>query len=219
MKILDMVEEELLKRSKGSALMSAEYTLKITPEQAREMPMVDLAFVLLKAANTPFYYRDLMTEIAKIKGLSENEIMNVIAQLYTEINIDGRFACVGTNLWGLKRWYPVEKSDDAVGNAKRPRIINDEDDDLDEDIFAEEEEEVYGEEDEYDAFSKSPDDFEAEEEAEEVAEFLDEELEAEDLGETGALEEDADEELDGELDDLEEESDFDDDEEEEEEAK
>lgn len=194
--------------------MSTEYTLKITPEQAREMPMVDLAFVLLKAVNTPFYYRDLMMEIAKIKGLSENEIMNVIAQLYTEINIDGRFACVGTNLWGLKRWYPVEKSDDAVGNAKRPRIINDEDDDLDEDIYTEEEEEVYGEEDEYDAFSKDADEFEAEEEAEEDPEFLDEELEAEDLGETGALEEDADEELDDELDDLDEESDLDEEEDE-----
>ena len=39
--------------------MSSEYTLKITPEQAREMPMVDLAFELLKSANTPFYYRGL----------------------------------------------------------------------------------------------------------------------------------------------------------------
>ena len=96
-----------------------------------------------------------MAEIAKIKGLSEQNVMQVIAQLYTEINIDGRFACVGTNLWGLKRWYPVEKSDDAVGNAKRPRIINDEDDDLDEDIYAEEED-TYAEEDEYDTFGTKP---------------------------------------------------------------
>jgi DNA-directed RNA polymerase subunit delta len=72
--------------------MASNYTLKITGEKAKEMPMVDLAFELLKAVNTPFYYRDLMTEIAKIKGLSEQEVMQVIAQLYTEINIDGRFA-------------------------------------------------------------------------------------------------------------------------------
>ncbi len=77
--------------------MSAQNLLKIGTEQAKEMPMVDLAFELLKAANTPFYYRDLMMEIAKIKGLSDDEVMQVIAQLYTEINIDGRFACVGTN--------------------------------------------------------------------------------------------------------------------------
>ena len=127
--------------------MSSHYQLNLTPEQAKEMPMVDLAFLVLKAANTPFYYRDLMQEVAKIKGISEDEMMEVIAQLYTEINIDGRFACVGNNLWGLKRWYPVEKTDDAMANAQRPRIINDDDDDLDdEDLFEEEHDE---EEDEY----------------------------------------------------------------------
>ncbi|MCY9661537.1 DNA-directed RNA polymerase subunit delta [Paenibacillus chondroitinus] len=181
--------------------MSSEYTLKITTEQAREMPMVDLAFELLKSANTPFYYRDLMAEIAKIKGLSEQHVMQVIAQLYTEINIDGRFACVGTNLWGLKRWYPVEKSDDAVGNAKRPRIINDEDDDLDEDIYAEEED-TYAEEDEYDAFGTESE----EEEAEEDTEFFEDEEIEEDLGEEGIEESDDEDE-----DDLDEDSDLDED--------
>lgn len=185
--------------------MSSEYTLKITTEQAREMPMVDLAFELLKSANTPFYYRELMAEIAKIKGLSEDNVMNVIAQLYTEINIDGRFACVGTNLWGLKRWYPVEKSDDAVGNAKRPRIINDEDDDLDEDVYAEEED-TYAEEDEYDAFGTET---EEEEEAEEDTEFFEDEEIEEDLGEAGIEETD---DADDEDDDLDEDSEEEDDE-------
>lgn len=189
--------------------MSSEYTLKINAEQAREMPMVDLAFELLKSANTPFYYRDLMMEIAKIKGLSEQDVMQVIAQLYTEINIDGRFACVGSNLWGLKRWYPVEKSEDSVGNAKRPRIINDEDDDLDEDIYAEEEEDTYAEEDEYDAFGAD-----SEDEVEEDSEFFeDEEIEEEDLGDAEI--EETDEELEEDLDEDEEESDFDDEDEEE----
>ncbi|SEC22169.1 DNA-directed RNA polymerase subunit delta [Paenibacillus sp. GP183] len=190
--------------------MATDYTLKISDEKAKEMPMVDLAFELLKAVNTPFYYRDLMSEIAKIKGLSEQDVMQVIAQLYTEINIDGRFACVGTNLWGLKRWYPVEKTDDAVSNAKRPRIINDEDDDLDDDdIFAEEEVE-----EEYDAFAE-PDEFEAEEEAEEDTEFFeDEEIEGEDLGDA-VIGDDAEEEAEDELDDeTDEESTFEDDEEE-----
>ncbi|KEQ23655.1 DNA-directed RNA polymerase subunit delta [Paenibacillus tyrfis] len=167
--------------------MSAQnLLLKIGAEQAKEMPMVDLAFELLKAANTPYYYRDLMAEIAKIKGLSDDEVMQVIAQLYTEINIDGRFACVGTNLWGLKRWYPVEKSEDSVGSGKRPRIINDEDDDLDDEELYAEEEDVFSEEEEYDSFdAPRDDDFEAEEEAEEETEFFeDEELEDEELDET-----------------------------------
>jgi DNA-directed RNA polymerase subunit delta len=172
--------------------MSSQYALKITEEQAKEMPMVDLAFEVLKAANTPFYYRDLMMEIAKIKGLSDDEVMQVIAQLYTEINIDGRFACVGTNLWGLKRWYPVEKSEDAVGNAKRPRIINDDDDDLDEDIYAEEEEDTYGdEEDEYDAYD-TDDEFDAHDEVDDDGEFFEEEeIEDEDLADEPLVDADA----------------------------
>lgn len=183
--------------------MSAQYTLKISDEQAKEIPMVDLAFELLKAANTPFYYRDLMSEIAKIKGLTDDEVMQVIAQLYTEINIDGRFACVGTNLWGLKRWYPVEKSEDAVGSGKRPRIINDEDDDLDDDDLFAEEEDSFAEEEDYDSFDSPRDEFDAEEEVEEEAEFFEEEeieeeeIEEEGLDEDGELDEDLEEDEEG----------------------
>lgn len=171
--------------------MSAEYALKLDAEKIREMPMVDLAFEVLKAANTPFYYRDLMMEIAKIRGFSEEQINEVIAQLYTEINIDGRFACVGGNVWGLKRWYPVERSDDAVtGGSKRPRIINDDDDLDDEDLFGEDEEESFVADDEnYDLFDEEREElFDEGEEAAEVDDevalddddpVLDEELEDE----------------------------------------
>jgi len=135
--------------------VSTPLNLKIDPEKVHETPMVDLAFMVLKAANTPYYYRDLMNEVAKLRGLSDEEINDVIAQLYTEINIDGRFACVGTNLWGLKRWYPVDKSEDALTGAKRPRIINDEDDDDEDDYH--EEEETYNSDDDFDADSEDED--------------------------------------------------------------
>ncbi|AET58392.1 DNA-directed RNA polymerase subunit delta [Paenibacillus terrae] len=135
--------------------MSTPLNLKIDPEKVRETPMVDLAFMVLKAANTPYYYRDLMNEVAKLRGMSDEDINDVIAQLYTEINIDGRFACVGTNLWGLKRWYPVDKSEDTLTGAKRPRIINDEDDDDEEDYH--EEEETYSADDDFDADSEDED--------------------------------------------------------------
>jgi DNA-directed RNA polymerase subunit delta len=135
--------------------VSTPLNLKIDQEKVHETPMVDLAFMVLKAANTPYYYRDLMNEVAKLRGLSDEEINDVIAQLYTEINIDGRFACVGTNLWGLKRWYPVDKSEDALTGAKRPRIINDEDDDDEDDYH--EEEETYNSDDDFDADSEDED--------------------------------------------------------------
>jgi DNA-directed RNA polymerase subunit delta len=152
----------------------SEYTLKITSEQANELPMVDVAFHILKAANRTFVYRELMDEVAKVKGIQGDEILEKIAQLYTEINIDGRFACVGHNEWGLKRWYPVDKGDDSVGGS-RPRIINDEDDDLDSDI----DEEIY--EDDYSDTSFG--EFNGDDEVEDVAEAALEDTLVEDIEE------------------------------------
>jgi DNA-directed RNA polymerase subunit delta len=185
--------------------VSADYVLKLDSEKIREMPMVDLAYELLKTANTPFYYRDLMIEIAKMRGLSDSQVTDVIAQLYTEINIDGRFACVGSNVWGLKRWYPVERSDDPMnGGAKRPRIINDDDDEDDDDLYGEEEEVASPDDETYDLFDEERE--EVFEEGEEAAE-ADEEV---------IIEEDDDAEIEEELDvkDGVEDDDFEDDEDE-----
>jgi DNA-directed RNA polymerase subunit delta len=159
--------------------VSADYVLKLDSEKIREMPMVDLAYELLKSANTPFYYRELMIEIAKMRGLTDSQVTDVIAQLYTEINIDGRFACVGSNVWGLKRWYPVERSDDPMnGGAKRPRIINDDDDEDDDDLYGEEEETQSTEDETYELFDEERE--EVFEEGEEAAEADEEVLIEED---------------------------------------
>lgn len=191
-----------------SSSVSAEYVLKFDAEKIREMPMVDLAFEVLKAANTPFYYRDLMMEIAKIRGFSEDQINEVIAQLYTEINIDGRFACVGSNVWGLKRWYPVERSEDSVaGGSKRPRIINDDDDLDDEDLYGEDEEETFSPDEEgFDLFDEEREElFDEGEEASEVDEdVIDEEDEPEIDEELVEEEEEEAEEEEEDFDDVEE---------------
>lgn len=150
--------------------MSTSLKLKLDPEQIREMPLVDLAFMVLKAVNTPMYYRDLMQEVAKQRGLNATETNDVIAQLYTEINIDGRFAYVGTNLWGLKRWYPIDKSEDAVTGTKRPRIINDDDDD---------DEEYVEEEDTLDTFTNEEDFDNPEEDEDEDDDLFDDDTDEE----------------------------------------
>ncbi|GFN34015.1 DNA-directed RNA polymerase subunit delta [Paenibacillus xylaniclasticus] len=179
--------------------MSSDFAAKWDREHIQEMPMVDLAFEVLKSVNTPMYYRDLMMEIAKIRELDPDTINDVIAQVYTEINIDGRFACVGNNNWGLKRWYPVERNEDPVASSKRPRIIND-DDDEDEDLYADEEEETYTpEEDDYDSYDEDHEEFEDGEEEADVDEEValdDEELEEEEDLDAADEEEDFDGDLD-----------------------
>ncbi|MBP1907591.1 DNA-directed RNA polymerase subunit delta [Paenibacillus turicensis] len=149
--------------------MSTPLNLNIDQERALEIPMVDLAFMVLKAANTPYYYRDLMKEVAKLRGMSEEQSQEAIAELYTEINIDGRFACVGANLWGLKRWYPIERSEDPVSSSKRPRIIND---DVEDDDFSDEVEKK---------FTADNDGFDSVDDEDELFTDEDEEIEDEDI--------------------------------------
>ena len=54
--------------------MSSDITLKLDPERVKEMPMVDLAFEVLKSANTPFYYRDLMVKSLKYAVCPKTEL-------------------------------------------------------------------------------------------------------------------------------------------------
>ncbi len=167
-------------------MVSNSLQLKLDPEKIREMPLVDLAFAVLKAANTPFYYLDLMKEVAKLRGLTEEEIQDTVAQLYTEINIDGRFACVGTNLWGLKRWYPVDRSEDPIASSKRPRIINDDDDDDDDDDFTDEDDTFSADDsdEDFDRIDEDHDDIysddDSEEEVEDDSIIEDEEIDEDD---------------------------------------
>jgi DNA-directed RNA polymerase subunit delta len=144
---------------------------QFSPEEIRETAMVDLAFHILKEKGEPMQYRNIMEEVARLKGFSDEEIQHYIAQLYTEINIDGRFVCVGKGTWGLKSWYPTEQAtDSAVAQNVR-------DDYLDEDL---EEEDLF--EDDADFSEESEDgeesyeeDFNGFENDEEVDEPEDEE--------------------------------------------
>lgn len=171
--------------------MSNSLQLKMDPEKIREMPLVDLAFAVLKAANTPFYYLDLMKEVAKLRGLTEEEIKETVAQLYTEINIDGRFACVGTNLWGLKRWYPIDRSEDPISSSKRPRIINDDDDEDEDDEFVDEDDSFNPDDsdEDFDRIDEDHDDIYSDDDSED--EIEDEDIiEDEDLDDEEDLDED-----------------------------
>ncbi|EGK10397.1 DNA-directed RNA polymerase subunit delta [Kroppenstedtia eburnea] len=108
---------------------------ELNEEDIRETAMVDIAYHILHEKGEPLLYREIMGEIAGLKGFSEEETQRLIAQLYTEINIDGRFICVGKSLWGLKQWYPTEQAtDSAVAQNVKEDV-----DELEEDLFDEEE--------------------------------------------------------------------------------
>lgn len=142
-------------------------------QELKQMPLVELAWEILKFKKEPYYFRDLMKEIQALRGMSEDEVMEVIARLYTEINIDGRFVCIGHNVWGLRRWYPVDKGPEKSLSGKRfvrrsGDGFSDDDEDLDDFDDPETEE---AELDDDVAFVEDPD-VEAEEEEDEEADLV-----------------------------------------------
>ncbi|GMA63575.1 DNA-directed RNA polymerase subunit delta [Alicyclobacillus fastidiosus] len=112
-------------------------TLTRPDHEIQQMPLVELAYEILKAKKEPLYFRDIMQEIQELRGLSEEQFNELIARVYTEINIDGRFICIGQNVWGLNRWYPTDKVADRLSGKKFVRksgdAFGDDDEDLDED--------------------------------------------------------------------------------------
>lgn len=166
----------------------------INQEKLSEMALVDIAFEILKETKRPHNFRELMEEIAKLRNLSQDQMMNVIAQVYTEVNIDGRFTCIGENVWGLKRWYPTETVEENIeGGGKRKKVAVE--DDFDDDFEIEDElVEEYEDEDEITVFEEDEDFIDSEDEIEdEIVEdeeiFEDEEIEEEEEVEEEEVEE------------------------------
>jgi len=125
-------------------------------EELKSMPMIELANLILFDEKEAIHFKEVFDKVAEIKEFPDEQKLDLIAQFYTDLNIDGRFVTTGDNLWGLKRWYPVEQIDEQVSNpSKRKKkakteedddldIVDDEVDDLIDEFDAEEDEEVEG---------------------------------------------------------------------------
>lgn len=159
--------------------------MNLEAEKVSEMAMVDLAYQMLNQSKKPAYYRDLYKELTEMKNMSESEAMDMIAQVYTEINLDGRFICLGDNLWGLKRWYLVETQEESAEGGFRAKFALDDDDDFDDDLEEEYDEldddnvnDIDDEDDEAVDDDFADDDEEAEEEFESDLDEEEEDLDA-----------------------------------------
>jgi DNA-directed RNA polymerase subunit delta len=108
-------------------------------EELREMSFVELAYLVLSDKKEAVSFKQLIDEIAAILRLSEEEVRERIAQFYTDLNIDGRFICIGENRWGLRTWYPYDQTEEetvpVVKPKKKKKALDEYDDfdDIDED--------------------------------------------------------------------------------------
>lgn len=156
----------------------------IEAEKLSEMAMVDIAYEILRETNRPYNFRELMEEISALRGLTTEQMMSIIAQVYTEVNIDGRFVCIGDNTWGLKRWYPtetIEESQEGGGGKKKKVVLDDDFDDYD---LEEETVEIFEDDDDLAVFEEEDEEFLDEDftdDIDEEEELIEEELIEEEL--------------------------------------
>lgn len=87
---------------------------ELTKEEISNLSMIELGSIILKEENKAVSFQDLFSKIAELKNFSKEEKENLIAQFYTDMNVDGRYLTLGSGMWGLKSWYPVEQAEEEI---------------------------------------------------------------------------------------------------------
>lgn len=97
-------------------------------ERWQEVALVDIAYEVLNGSNKSMNYRDIFKEAANMKGLTEDELLDLLPQVFTEMNLDGRFLCISPSEWGLKKWYTTQAIEESIEALARSKGIDDDDD-------------------------------------------------------------------------------------------
>ncbi|HLR67263.1 DNA-directed RNA polymerase subunit delta [Virgibacillus alimentarius] len=83
-------------------------------EELQNMSMIELGRLILIDEQKAMDFKEVFNKIAEIKEFTESQTDEKIVTFYTDLNLDGRFLTLGSGMWGLKRWYPVEKIDETL---------------------------------------------------------------------------------------------------------
>ena len=90
------------------------------------MSEVDIAYRILADLGAPLYYKNLITNVIEKKKRTIQSMAVAISEIYTMINMDGRFQYRGDGQWGLTEWNPPEvKRTRSTPSAVAPPDEND----------------------------------------------------------------------------------------------
>lgn len=73
-------------------------------EMRPDMSVTDIAYAILKGRGEPVHFKELITEVMRVKAISQENSGRLIAQMHTEISFDSRFIHQGGGVWGLREW-------------------------------------------------------------------------------------------------------------------
>ena len=117
--------------------------------------LTDYAFdVLSESKQESMTFQDLFKAVLEKAGdtnLDEQEVKKLLAKLYTQLSIDGRFAILKDSTWGIRSRFSFEKTYIDTTEAYLEEEIPEEDRDQEE---VEEEKEESGEFDSGDDFEE-----------------------------------------------------------------
>lgn len=126
----------------------------IPHEMRPDMSVTDLAYFILKNRGQSLHFKELISEIMRVKAISQENPGRLIAQMHTEINLDSRFLHQGNGEWGLREWQKGAKvvriRPETPAPSRRSSLRADEDEDelVDEEFDRDEDEEVTGDDSE-----------------------------------------------------------------------
>ena len=97
--------------------------------------MADCAFDVLSDIKGEISFKDLFEEVCKLQEISEDKKEDLIADLFTSLNLDGRFAVLKNNMVDLRsrRTYDEVKVDMQSLYDIEESSENEDIDDIDED--------------------------------------------------------------------------------------
>src|SRR5574344_229932 len=102
-------------------------------EKIMKKSMLDVSYEILQKKGTSISFSDLVIEVVKELGMSEEEKKIRISQFYTNLSTDGRFVVLADNFWDLRERVPFEKAHIDMNDAYNDRIDEDDDDEDDDD--------------------------------------------------------------------------------------
>lgn len=94
---------------------------KRTKELMEKRPMIELAALILGDNKSDMSFKELFDQVADMKGLNDAQRNELLARFYTDLNMDGRFMTLGSNVWGLKKWYPANQTTEKSLAASRKK--------------------------------------------------------------------------------------------------
>lgn len=73
------------------------------------MPMVDIAYELMSKKKKEVTFAKLWEEVSQIRGLTQAQADDRIAQFYTDMTLDDRFVHLKDNKWDLRSRHKFEE--------------------------------------------------------------------------------------------------------------